>query len=558
VSSDTLGSYFLAGAARYPQRQLVRQPDRVRTYAEIAVAVASTVEQLRARGIVRGDYVACYLEDQVPNLIFELACALSGVIAVPLSPLFSVDYFLQGIVRRVDAKAVLTNAAGAAALAGHGVHLFAYPDPNAAAPLKGAEMFEPRSMHGEQAIQSLRASAAGIGGDDVFMVQPTSGSTGTPKLVVRLHRAFTRYAHFVGDQLVIPESGEPAGFLTAATLTHAFGLHMLTTALKRAGTLCIPSNLDTAASLAEIRALDPAVLPILPRMQRALLRQHERDYPGEERIFGPGARYICSAGGVADPAILERISKTGVEIIEFYGSSEASVVAITQRGRWRAGWSGMVAPDADVRVNEDGELTVRSPGVMQGYFGDPEATAAVTDAEGRYLTGDQGEVTADRQLRILGRKRDVFNTPEGSNIYPGPIEQQLESLPLIEAAVLVDDQRPFLVALLVVQSTPSQEGDAKILYPAAHASLYQQIGLALSELNAKLERVEQIVRFAVLSGPFATEAYRVVGPGKIRRDRVAVRKIYADVISYLFGSAPNLDASFVPGIERRLRPTERP
>src|SRR5262249_6127923 len=104
----------------------------------------------------------------------------------------------------------------------------------------------------------------------------------------------------------------------------------------------------------------------------------------------------------------------------------------------------------------------------------------------------------------------------------------------------------------------SQEGDAKILYPAAHASLYQQIGLALSELNAKLERVEQIVRFAVLSGPFATEAYRVVGPGKIRRDRVAVRKIYADVISYLFGSAPNLDASFVPGIERRLRPTERP
>jgi len=554
VSRNTLGSFFLASAARRPHWPCVKRIGSVRSYADMAVSVASTVRRMRAAGIRRGDYVACYLEDQVPNLTLELACAITGVVAVPLSPLFSVDYFIDGIVRPLGVKAVLTTPALAPSLRAAGVPLWAYPEKSAAIS-PDVEWLRDEAMSFERAMQVLEAEAARIAPEDVFVVQPTSGSTGKPKLVVRRHRAFTRYADFVGDQLAWPES-EPLSFLMVATLTHAFGLHMLTTAVKRGAALCVPSALDTAASLEEVRALDPVVLPLLPRMQAALMRQRERDDPFSDRIFGPSARYLCSAGGVADASLLERIRRTGVDIIEFYGSSEASVVALTLRGLWRPGCSGVLAPDVEARIGPDGELAVRSPGVMPGYLGDRDATKAAFDAEGYYLTGDLAEIAADRTLRILGRKRDVFNTPEGSNIYPARIEQQIESLAPVQAAVLVGDQRPYLSALVVPREPVAASG-APFLEPHAHAALYERIGAELAGVNAGLERVEKVVRFLVLGEPFHPDAYRIVGPGKVRRDRQAVGALYAEATRFLYADTQLPEPSFVPGAERRMRPHVR-
>jgi long-subunit acyl-CoA synthetase (AMP-forming) len=516
--------------------------------------VAATAAHLERLGLKRGDTVGCYLEEQVPSLFFDLACALKGVVPVPLSPVFSVDYFVHGIVEPVEARAVFTDGGWADLLVEKRFRPLAYGSGEVRSRDGIERLDETPDVTLDWALELAEKSLHGLTSDDTFVIQPTSGCTGLPKLVRRHHNGFLRYARFVGDELM--DDGEPHRFLLVASLNHAFGMHMLATMLRLGAAACVTSSIDTQARLEEIRERSPTVVPILPRVQRSLYMQfrEERQAGADSgRMFGSAARFVCSAGGPGDIEILSHLQREGLKIIEFYGSTEASVVAVSPRDGWRPGCAGRVVPDVEASVSTDGELIVRSPGVAIGYVGNDVESAFV---DGAYRTGDFAEISPDGYLRILGRKRDIFNTPEGSNIYPGRIEDGIEGLPWVEQAVVVGDRQPFLTALIVVRDNMDATGDAAqrgLLPPAENSAIYHAAGLDLARLNLQLERIEHIVRFLLFSTAFPADVYAATA-GKVRRQRANLLKQYKALIATLYvppsGTFP--DPTHVPGKQQQM------
>jgi long-subunit acyl-CoA synthetase (AMP-forming) len=553
--APTLLDYFARSAEANPDRALFIHAQGSLTYGAAASAIARAVAALRAVAAPRGR-VLCLAEDTIPLALFLLAAGYAGVIPIAVSPLFSADY-VAAVARRGGARAVFTTPAlveQAAAIGlpilchdGHGPGgidrdgASARPAP-AEARLFGAADPDPR------AAAVLRQLARPAGPADPFVLQPTAGTTGTPKLVLRPFDAFSRYARFAGDEVDKLGATAPLRVLAICSLTHAFAGHMFTLAMRFGAELAIPRQIDTRASLAEVRALDPDVLPMTPRVLASLVRQAQT--PAEPRLFGPRARLVISAGGKGNAESFERLIAQRVEVMELYGSSEASVVAVTPLGAWRPGRAGVPVADVELKLDADGELLVRSPGLALGYHGDPDRGALV-GADGFYRTGDIGRIDEAGYLELLGRKRDVFSTPEGSNLYPDRIEILLEALDGVEQALVLGDGKSFVTAHLVVRDPPP--GETSVIDCDSEAALYERFGHALMALNHRLELIEQVVAFALYRRPFPEAVYRTVAGAKVARDRRAFAAGFAAIADRLYsrelaGDSPML----VPPKERRF------
>ena len=146
-----------------------------------------------------------------------------------------------------------------------------------------------------------------------------------------------------------------------------------------------------------------------------------------QQALGGRARYIIHGGAAMPPPILRFFDIIGVPVIGAYGSTECGGVTLCGIGNAKPGSLGRPFPNVELRLADDGELLVRGPSVTPGYFEDPQATREAFDAEGWFRTGDLARIDSDGALYIVGRKKDIFNCADGSNIYPGNIEALLEN-----------------------------------------------------------------------------------------------------------------------------------
>lgn len=520
-------------------------------YAELACRVARVVFELVRQEIGRGDRVLCYTEEAYPLAVAFLACSARGSVPVPVSSVFSRQFAVDEVAARVGASAVLCHRAHADYFAGRGYKTLVFDDDGriacaAAQPSLGT------------AVQLLSVAVRATRPDDVLLIQSTSGSSGCPKLVVRKHVAFARYAAALTNHLGLELCNERV--LLIAGLTHAFGGHIFTTILKTASQICIPRGLDKDANIEDIRALAPTIYPMIPRIQSGLYERTKRREGERRSIFGAQAKLVLSAGAPSNPELVAWIRSEGVEYVEFYGSSEASIVALTRHGQWQSGWAGHILPDVDVRLADDGELQIRSPGLFLEYWGDPEATQAAFTPDGYYRTGDLGTIGPDGRLRICGRKKDVFCCAEGSYIFPERIEQRLETLPGVSQAMLVGDGKPYITAFLSLYAAGVESGERDgFLDPEQHAELYAEMAKALRAVNDGLERVEQIVRYALFTKPFDDHAYCCLPSKKVRRDRKAFQACCEARISQIYSGRDDtkrdrLVPNQVPGAQWQLRP----
>ena len=526
MTEPTIGNLFLETLASFPDRTFVhelnRSIDRRWTYREASLRLAAAVEQLESRvELSRGQRVVCYLEDMVPSAMFQLACAHLGATTIFLSPLFSVE-LLGRLARRLETRFVYTTAARAGSLDELDLTVLTYER------LFGDEP----SLGTERAEQILRSAAERTRGDDHYIMQPTSGSTGDPKLAVRTQRSMYRSA--VHHGLGMSASDEAQRVLMVASLTHAFGQSILAAAVRLGAELSVPDALDVSCSLDLVRRLDPTYLLMPPRVLRALFAQcADREQP----LFGPSARLFQFTGAPGDADLLAHLEASGVRVVEMYGSTETGQLAMTKPGTWKPGVVGPPLPDVVLRIADDGELLAKSPGSMIGYFGDDALTSAAFTSDGFYRTGDFAEITEDGMLRILGRKRDVFNVSDGSNIYPGRIETTIEALPWVKQVVLFGDQRPYLVALLVVQGIEEGAAPDGLLDPAEHADLHARARRDLAEVNAAIEPNERVRRFMLFARPMPSELYGQANLGKIRRDRRGLSSVYSSRIEELYSAS---------------------
>jgi long-chain acyl-CoA synthetase len=227
------------------------------------------------------------------------------------------------------------------------------------------------------------------------------------------------------------------------------------------------------------------------------------------------------------PGLIDFFASLGIELREVYGLSETSgVVSLAPAGDVRAGTVGPPLRNAQVRTANDGELLVRGPLVMAGYRNQPAATAAAIDGDGWLHTGDIARITADGHLRIIDRKKELIINAAGKNMSPANIEARLtESSPLIAQACAIGNGRPYNVGLIVVDPTVAATY-------ASDEALRAEVQAGVDSANARLARVEQIKRFAILTDEWLPDSAELTPTMKLKR-RPIERK-YAAAIDALY------------------------
>ena len=259
-----------------------------------------------------------------------------------------------------------------------------------------------------------------------------------------------------------------------------------------------------------------------PKLDRMLRLPFVSSIVRRKILTGLGLdRCRLAAGGAAPmpPELLTWYARLGLEIIEAYGMTEnAAVSHSTLPGRPRAGYVGLPYPGVECRIDPvTGELQMRSPALMLGYYREPELTRDAIAEDGWLRTGDQVELAPDGQLRITGRVKDLFKTSKGQYVVPAPIECKLAMLPGVEACCVAGASfgRPFgllTLSLEVLQRTADSE--------AARATMSTALQGHLTRINGTLEPHERLEFLVVLQDQWTVDNGMVTPTLKFRRDRV--------------------------------------
>jgi long-chain acyl-CoA synthetase len=241
-------------------------------------------------------------------------------------------------------------------------------------------------------------------------------------------------------------------------------------------------------------------------------------------VFGGRLRVVFSGGAPLDQRVARMLIGLGLPIVEGYGLTEtAPVVAANRLDDNMPGTVGRPLDGVDVKVTWQGELLVRSPSTMAGYWKDDERTRKAIDAEGWLATGDVAEITPEGRVAIRGRLKDMIVLSIGEKVNPNVVEAGITRDPLFKQALVVGDRRPFLISIIVLDpDTWSLLATARGLdpqHPNAEASK-REILARMSPLLKELPRYSQIRAVHVTLEPWTLEAGLLTPTLKTKRDRI--------------------------------------
>ncbi|MEA2244932.1 MAG: long-chain acyl-CoA synthetase, partial [Solirubrobacteraceae bacterium] len=227
----------------------------------------------------------------------------------------------------------------------------------------------------------------------------------------------------------------------------------------------------------------------------------------------------------------------GVPIMEGYGMTETSTVAtVNALEAFRFGSVGKPLPGVEIKIGGDGEILLRGPNMMHGYYKNDEATAETLEPEGWLHTGDLGYVD-DGFLFINGRKKDIIITAGGKNITPANLENGLKQNRWISQAVVIGDRRPYLIALITLDPDEVPKfAEEHGLAPEAVADSEQmqdEVQKAVDHVNEDYGRVEQVKKFKILPEDLTQEQGTLTPTLKVKRN--VVNEKFAGDIDQLYG-----------------------
>ena len=258
---------------------------------------------------------------------------------------------------------------------------------------------------------------------------------------------------------------------------------------------------------------------------------------------GGRIKFFVSGGAALNPALGEIFEVIGIKIIEGYGMTEASpVISVNRLDDYKWGSVGKSLPGVEVKIASDGEILVRGPNVMKGYWKNPEATAAVIDREGWLHTGDVGNIDSEGFISITDRKKHLFVSSGGKNIAPQPIENLFLQSKMIDQIVLIGDGRMFLTALVVpnydyLRQNPEQQiwiekTDEEL---ARDPAVYKYLDKEIKNIQKDLSAYERIRKFTLLNRPLSVENEEMTPLLKVRRRvveekfKVIIDKMYEGI-----------------------------
>jgi len=259
----------------------------------------------------------------------------------------------------------------------------------------------------------------------------------------------------------------------------------------------------------------------------------------KERLGFDRIRVAYSGAAPIAPEILHFFHSIGVNLVEGYGQTEGTGVTTTAKiGEVKFGTVGVPLEGVEIKIADDGEILVKSPGVFKGYFKNPEATAE-TIVNGWLHSGDVGTIDEDGYLTITDRKKDIIVTAGGKNITPQYIENKLKASLYINDAVVIGDKRKFLSSLIMIDedNVVKYAQDNKIQFStykdlAQNPDINLLIEGELKRMNESLSRVEQVKKFTILPKKLYEEDGEVTPTMKVKRK--FINEAFADLIEAMY------------------------
>jgi long-chain acyl-CoA synthetase len=573
-----LGALFFNRVAELGDRSFIKVQRGERfdeiSWREFGAKVRHAIFALYALGLRRGERVAIIGENSVEWLCADLATLSGGFPNVIVSPGLS-DPTLLKILRHASCRvAFLQNETAVGRLLNLKGQL---PALDYLIVLDGSGSDLPRALPFDEFLtrgayddaQRFGAVLEAVHPDDLATIMYTSGSTGEPKGVMRTQNNLL--ANITnGGPLALSKPDELT--VIVLSLNHLFGrFGFLKSAATGRATAVIEAT-ETAVDLKTIEALAPTALAMVPRVIEKILQRildetglHQKSERLEDldrrcsnglevnraeqveldalcaelgaatrAALGGRIKYIAYGGAAMPPRIIRFFQLVRIPLLGSYGITECGGVTLSGIGDTKPGNLGRPFANVELRIAEDGELLVRGPTVTPGYFDNPEATREAIDLDGWFHTGDFARIDEEGCLFVIGRKKDIFNCSDGSNIYPAHIELLLDSDRFIRQAILLGDQRPFIAALIV----PDKEQiAAELKKPRANldnGDIEAAIGLRVEEINRKLETYERIREFRIMEADFPPEVRMVTVFQKIKIDRKAVEHRYQAMIDVIY------------------------
>lgn len=582
---------FLEALDRHPspRAQIYRTAAGWQTISseELLRRIAGVAKALRELGIGPGDRVAVFAPNCPEWHVADFATLGIGGVTVPVYFHESVDritYILKDSGARVvftsgqeQARKIAECRASLPALE----HVISVEPP---ADLQGESLRYDAliAASGDAEIQEYRRRAAEVTLSQLATIIYTSGTTGEPKGVMLSHanlssNVFDGAAGYDMRPSDLGLSFLPLAHVYERTTDYSFFFHGV-----------------PIAYVAQMETVQQALLEVHPTMLGAVPRFYEKIYANviEQghrqsgirrkvfdwalrvaakavpwRAYGKGAslglrlqweaadkivfakiragvgghvRVFTAGGGPLAPELAEFFWSVGLPVYQGYGLTETSpVVSANSPAYNKTGTVGPPIPNVKVRIAEDGEILVKGPCVMQGYYHKPEATKEVLGADGWLATGDIGKLDDQGNLIITDRKKELLKTAGGKFVAPAPIENALKTSPYIANAMVVGDRRKF-VSVLIVPNFATVGPAAK---NAGHATATNGQMLAdpwvrdlisheIERLTPAFAQYEKPKRFALLDKDFTYADGALTYTLKLKRRVIEER--YGDVIARMY------------------------
>jgi long-chain acyl-CoA synthetase len=532
---------------------------------------------LRSLGFKPGEKVVILAENGPEWIIADYSNLCMGAVTVPIYPTLTSEQ-VRYIIDDSDASAVLCSSPA----------LWAKVDPLRPGLTKVREwiVFFPQAPVGALSLAAVRekgramadaqpdlfeSGARAVRPGDLASIIYTSGTTGIPKGVMLSHGNFVSNITTLAS---IIKFGHPDVVLSFLPLSHVLERMVTMAFMSRGCSIAYAESVDTvAANLLEVR---PHIMVSVPRLfeklyakimdnvlagsavkkkifawalgvgrkaKRSSLRHKLADKLVFSKILektGGRVRFFVSGGAPLSKEIAEFFHALGLVVLEGYGLTEtAPVVAVNTFDNLRFGTVGKPIPGDSVAIAADGEILVKGPNVMKGYYKKEDETREVFDAEGWFHTGDIGFLDADGFLTITDRKKDLIITAGGKNIAPQPIENALKRIPYIANAMVVGGRRKFIAALIVPEMTKIEEyaKAAGIAYTNSKDLLKKEkirefLMAEIDRHTPNLAPYEKVKRIALLDREFEIEREELTPTLKVKRKMV--EETYKDLIDSMY------------------------
>jgi long-chain acyl-CoA synthetase len=558
--------------AHFPKSDSIATKQHGEWHPYTTQAVLETSELLAmgllALGIRPGDKVAMASGNRSEWCLLDQALLRLGAINVPLYPTSSTAdyaYVLQHSAARlffVGDKDILAKAEEARKAAPALEHLFSFDQ------LEGARHWSEVVNLGRTGDRVLLETCKKqVKGTDLASIIYTSGTTGKPKGVMLTHQNILSNVLASMERLPVDNTARTISFLP---LCHIYERMLMYLYLYTGVSIYFQPTLEDLGD--RIREVRPHVFTAVPRLLEKIygrIMAKGEELTGVKRklffwalalgeryeihgrsawydlqlglarklIFskwqaalGGNVRCLASGSSALQPRLARIFNAAGIPLMEGYGLTETSPVVSVNDSRnngFRFGTVGKPLRDVEVRIAPDGEILVKGPNVMQGYYNEPALTAEVLTPDGWFHTGDIGELTKDGFLRITDRKKEIFKTSGGKYVAPQPIENALKASRLVEQAMVVGEYQKFPAALIVpnfeaLQEACQQQGipftdRAQMVADPRVVALFDD---AIAHANRGLGHWEQIKKVALLEREFTIDAGELTPKLSLRRKTI--------------------------------------